>query len=105
MTATSAAQEKPDARPWLAHYPTAVPPVIDEAKLGTLVDLIAQACESYAARPAFESFGKTVTFAETGRAAQAFAAWLQGCGFQKGDRIALMMPNILAYPATIFGVL
>lgn len=105
MTATSAAQEKPDARPWLAHYPTAVPPVIDEAKVGTLADLIAQACESYAARPAFESFGKAVTFAETGRAAQAFAAWLQSCGFQKGDRIALMMPNILAYPATIFGVL
>ncbi|RDJ21090.1 long-chain fatty acid--CoA ligase [Bosea caraganae] len=105
MTATSAAQVKPEMRPWLAHYPPAVPPVIDEAKVGTLADLIRSACETYAERPAFESFGKSITFAETGRAAQAFAAWLQGRGFKKGDRIALMMPNILAYPATIFGAL
>jgi long-chain acyl-CoA synthetase len=105
MNATSAAQAKPDARPWLAHYPPAVPSVIDEAKVGTLADLIRHACETYAERPAFESFGKSISFAETGRAAQAFAAWLQGRGFKKGDRIALMMPNILAYPVTIFGAL
>ncbi|WP_439497664.1 AMP-binding protein [Bosea sp. (in: a-proteobacteria)] len=105
MNATSAAQAKPDPRPWLAHYPTAVPPQIDEARVGTLADLIRNACETYAERPAFESFGKSLSFAEIGRAAQSFAAWLQGRGFQKGDRIALMMPNILAYPATIFGAL
>lgn len=105
MNAPSTAQAKPDTRPWLAHYPPAVPQVIDEAGVGTLVDLIDHACRSYAERPAFESFGKSITFAETGRAARAFAAWLQGRGFQKGDRIALMMPNILAYPATMFGAL
>lgn len=105
MNATSAAQVKSDARPWLAHYPPAVPPVIDDAKVGTLADLIRHACETYAERPAFESFGTSISFAETGRAARAFAAWLQGRGFKKGDRIALMMPNILAYPVTIFGAL
>ncbi|TCR69815.1 long-chain acyl-CoA synthetase [Bosea sp. BK604] len=105
MNATTAVQAMSDARPWLAHYPPAVPPVIDETKVGTLADLIRHACQSYAERPAFESFGKSISFAETGRAAQAFAAWLQGRGFKKGDRIALMMPNILAYPATIFGAL
>lgn len=105
MTATSAAPAKADPRPWLAHYPPAVPPVLDAAKVGTLVDLIGTACADFAQRPAFESFGKAISFAETGRAAQAFAAWLQGRGFKKGDRIALMMPNILAYPATIFGAL
>ncbi|MDR6869988.1 long-chain acyl-CoA synthetase [Bosea sp. BE125] len=105
MNAMSGAAAKPDARPWLAQYPAAVPPELDAAKVGTLADLVHTACTTYAARPAFESFGKTISFAETGRAAQAFAAWLQAQGCKKGDRIALMMPNILAYPATIFGAL
>ncbi len=105
MTALSAVQATSDARPWLVHYPPAVPPVIDEAGVGTLADLIRSACETYPDRQAFESFGKSITFAEIGRAARAFAAWLQAQGFKKGDRIALMMPNILANPATIFGTL
>lgn len=104
MTAVSAARAA-DFRPWLAHYPPAVPPTIDEAKVGTLADLIRNSCETYADRQAFESFGKAISFAEVGRAARAFAAWLQAQGFRKGDRIGLMMPNILAYPATIFGTL
>lgn len=103
MNATAATQAKPDPRPWLAHYPAAVPAEIGDP--GTLADLIGRACETYATRPAFESFGKSISFAETGRAARAFAAWLQAKGCRKGDRIALMMPNILAYPATIFGAL
>lgn len=105
MTVISAAEAKVAARPWLAHYPPAVPHELDATKVGTLADLIRTACASYAERPAFESFGKSISFAETGRAARTFAAWLQAKGFRKGDRIALMMPNILAYPAAIFGVL
>ncbi|OYW98098.1 MAG: long-chain fatty acid--CoA ligase [Bosea sp. 32-68-6] len=103
MNATTATQATTEPRPWLAHYPAAVPPEIGDP--GTLADLIGRACETYATRPAFESFGKSISFAETGRAARAFAAWLQAKGYRKGDRIALMMPNILAYPATIFGAL
>lgn len=105
MTALSAVQATSDTRPWLAHYPPAVPPTIDDAAVGTLVDLIRNACDTYPDRQAFESFGKSITFAEVGRAARTFAAWLQAQGFKKGDRIALMMPNILANPATIFGTL
>lgn len=105
MNAMSGASAGAAERPWLAHYPEAVPPRLDTEKVGTLADLIRTACATYGERPAFESFGKTISFAETGRAAQAFAAWLQAKGFRKGDRIALMMPNILAYPATIFGAL
>ncbi len=103
MNATTATQATTAPRPWLAHYPAAVPPQIGDP--GTLADLIGRACETYATRPAFESFGKSISFAETGRAARAFAAWLQAKGYRKGDRIALMMPNILAYPAAIFGAL
>ena len=105
MTATGATQARNASRPWLAHYPPAVPPELAEAKIGTLADLIGSACSTYPNRPAFESFGKTITFAETRRAAEAFAGWLQAKGLKKGDRVALMMPNILAYPAAIFGVL
>lgn len=95
----------PETRPWLAHYPPAVPPVLDDARVGTLVDLIRTACATFAGRPAFESFGKTISFAEVERAAEAFAGWLQSRGLAKGDRVALMMPNILAYPAALFGTL
>ena len=105
MTATGATQARNALRPWLAHYPPAVPPELDEAKVGTLADLIRFACSTYASRPAFESFGKTITFAETRQAAESFAGWLQAKGLKKGDRVALMMPNILAYPAALFGVL
>ncbi|WP_454656005.1 AMP-binding protein [Bosea beijingensis] len=105
MTATGATQARNALRPWLAHYPPAVPPELDEAKVGTLADLIRFACSTYASRPAFESFGKTITFVETRQAAESFAGWLQAKGLKKGDRVALMMPNILAYPAALFGVL
>ncbi len=105
MTATGATQARNASRPWLAHYPPAVPPELDVTRIGTLVDLIGSACSNYANRPAFESFGKAITFAETRQAAEAFAGWLQAKGLKKGDRVALMMPNILAYPAAIFGAL
>ncbi|KQK31297.1 long-chain fatty acid--CoA ligase [Bosea thiooxidans] len=105
MNAIGGAQAMHDSRPWLAHYPPAVPRELDEARIGTLADLIRSACTRYAGRPAFESFGKAITFAETLRAAEAFAGWLQAQGLKKGDRVALMMPNILAYPAAIFGTL
>ncbi|MCU4180932.1 AMP-binding protein [Bosea sp. BH3] len=105
MNAIGAAQARQGMRPWLAHYPPAVPPELDEARIGTLVDLIRTAGSTFADRPAFESFGKTITFAETLHAAEAFAGWLQAKGFKPGDRVALMMPNILAYPAALFGAL
>ncbi len=105
MNAIGATQTRQGARPWLAHYPPAVPPQLEEERIGTLAELIQTACATHAGRPAFESFGKTITFAETLRAAQAFGGWLQAKGFKQGDRIALMMPNILAYPATLFGAL
>ena len=56
MTATGATQARNASRPWLAHYPPAVPPELDDAKVGTLVDLIGSACSTYASRPAFEFF-------------------------------------------------
>lgn len=105
MTAAPALRADTIDRPWLAHYPPAVPPELDPRKVGTLADLVKDACTRFPDRPAFESFGKTISYADVQRAAEAFAAWLQAKGLQKGDRVALMMPNILAYPPAIFGTL
>lgn len=93
------------ARPWLDHYPAGVPAQIDSAKVVTLAAMITEACERYGNLPAFESFEKRLSFSETLAAARAVASWLQAQGCQRGERIALMMPNIMAYPCAIFGVL
>ena len=91
-------------RPWLALYPPGVPSEINMAKVGTIVDLFQSSIGAYAERPAYTSFGTSLTFAQVGRYAFAFAAWLRAQGVEKGDRVALMMPNILAYPVAMFGV-
>jgi len=93
------------ARPWLQHYPDKVPANIDLAKVTSLASLINDAMLVYGNRQAFESFGKAITFTELGRAANAFAATLQARGLKPGDRVALMLPNILAYPVALCGVL
>ncbi len=93
------------ARPWLAHYPEKAPREIDIGQISSLAALIDDSVKRYAAKPAFESFGKSITFSELGRAANAFAAALQARGLKKGDRVALMLPNVLAYPAALCGVL
>ncbi len=89
--------------PWLRLYPPGVPERIDTEKLGTLVDLFRESVRNFAERPAYESFGTSVSFAEVERHATAFSAWLRAQGIEKGDRVALMMPNILAYPVAMFG--
>jgi len=92
-------------RPWLAAYPPGVPGDIDAGSLGTLVDMLAQSIETHRDAEAFESFGRSLTFGALGREARAFAAWLQARGLGKGDRVALMMPNVMAYPVTLVGAL
>lgn len=91
------------ARPWLASYPEGVPAEIGE--YSTLVDIFRNSVTAFAGRPAMESFGSRLTYRELGRAADAIAAWLQSRGLKKGDRVAIMSPNVLAYPAIIFGAL
>lgn len=92
-------------RPWLSMYPPGVPAEIDVASWRTLVDILRLSTTECAARPAIRCFGKSVTYAELGASAEAIAAWLVAEGFVKGDRIAIMMPNVPAYPAAIYGIL
>lgn len=93
------------ARPWVASYPASVPAEIDETSYSTLADMFRRSVADYSERSAFESFGATLTYAEFGRAAYGVASWLQSQGVGKGDRIAIMAPNVMAYPPIIFGAL
>jgi long-chain acyl-CoA synthetase len=93
------------ARPWLAHYPPGVPAEIDEGRIGTLVDLLRAAAARHGNRPALDSFGATLNYAALTGAADAVASWLQKQGLAKGDRVAIMLPNVMAYNPILFGAL
>lgn len=90
---------------WLKNYPEGIPAEIDIAHLPSLVTLIDQACQKYADQVAYVSAGVPITFAQVDAMSRQFAAFLQAQGFKKGDRIALMMPNMFQYPIAMFGVL
>lgn len=103
--APAGAQDLLTTRPWLRSYPAQVPHTIDEAAIGTLSDMFRRAVADYPNRPAVESFGKRMTYAALGREADAVASWLQEQGLKKGDRVAIMLPNVMAFPAILFGIL
>lgn len=92
-------------RPWLAHYAEGVPAEIDLTTYRSVVDLFERACDKYSDRPAFENFGTELDFASLERQSRDFAATLQHRGIRPGDRVALMMPNLLQYPVALFGAL
>jgi long-chain acyl-CoA synthetase len=94
-----------DTRPWLGAYPQGVPADIDAAQYGSLVQLMEESFLKYAARTAYSFMGKEVSFGETDSLSRAFAAYLQGLGLAKGDRVALMMPNVPQYPVAVAAIL
>lgn len=94
-----------DQRPWLAQYPKGVPANIDAEKYTTLAELVQVSLTKYANKPAFSCMGKTLAFKEVDQLSTAFAAYLHYRGINPGDKLALMMPNILQYPIALFGAL
>ncbi|HKM96090.1 MAG TPA: long-chain-fatty-acid--CoA ligase FadD [Buttiauxella sp.] len=91
---------------WLNRYPADVPAEINPDRYQSLVDMFEQATTRYADQPAFVNMGEVMTFRKLEERSRAFAAYLQqGLGLQKGDRVALMMPNLLQYPVALFGIL
>ena len=92
--------------PWLASYPQGIPADVDVDKYPSIVSVLEETCRQYADRPAFANFGKQLTYAEVDALSTRFANYLlHELKLKKGDRVALMMPNILQYPVAIFGVL
>ncbi|MBS0370168.1 MAG: long-chain-fatty-acid--CoA ligase [Proteobacteria bacterium] len=92
-------------RIWLQSYPAGIPADIDIEHIPSLVALLEKACKTYADKVAYISMGKEMTYRQLDEASLAFAGWLQSRGLQKGDRVALMMPNLLQYPVALFGTL
>ncbi len=91
---------------WLNRYPADVAAEINPDRYQSLVDMFEQATTRYADQPAFVNMGEVMTFRKLEERSRAFAAYLQqGLGLQKGDRVALMMPNLLQYPVALFGIL
>jgi len=92
-------------RIWLRHYPAGVPADIDPNKYQSIRDLFEECVASFSERPAYYCMGKELSFGDIERMSRAFGAWLQAQGLQKGERVALMMPNVLQYPVAIAAIL
>ena len=93
-------------KPWLKNYPECASEELVFDPRGTLVKLLDQAETDYSANEAFVNFGVSMKFSQVAKDSKSFAAYLQNVlGLRKGDRIAMMMPNLLQYPVAIFGAL
>ncbi len=90
---------------WLKQYPAGVPAHLDLAQYPSLVALLDESFKKYAGRMAYRYMGKSISFAQVDDASRAFAAFLQAQGLEKGDRVALMMPNVPQYPVAVAAVL
>ena len=90
---------------WLKTYPKDIPAEISIDHVPSLVALFEKACADYAGQTAYISMGKEMSYRQLDQESRAFAGWLQSLGLKKGDRVALMMPNLLQYPVALFGTL
>lgn len=90
---------------WLQSYPKDVPAEIDTTQFRSLAHLLEDAFRNFAPRDAFACMGKHLTYADLDRLSRWLAAWLQSRGLKKGDRVAIMMPNLLQYPVALAGIL
>jgi long-chain acyl-CoA synthetase len=90
---------------WLKQYPAGVPANIDVAQYPSLVALLDESLKKYANLPAYKFMGKTITFAQVDDASRALAAYLQSLGLDKGDRVAIMLPNVPQYPVAVAAIL
>ena len=94
-----------ESRPWLNNYPSGVPANIDPNAYSSLVELFEETFEKYRSKSAFSCMGKEMTFDQLDKRSNQFGAYLRSRGLEPGDKIALMMPNMLQYPIALFGAL
>ena len=92
-------------RPWLAQYPAGIPANIETPPYSSLVEYIESCLQKYKKEDAFQCFGVNLSYRKLDQLSIQFGAYLQSRGLEKGDRIALMMPNLLQYPIALFGAL
>ena len=92
-------------RVWLESYPEGVPTDIDASEYESLVGLMAESFAKYAQRTAYSFMGQDISYEETDVKSQSLAAYFQSLGLQKGDRVAIMMPNVPQYPVAVAAIL
>ncbi|MEO6690170.1 MAG: AMP-binding protein [Dokdonella sp.] len=93
-------------RPWLASYPAGVPAEIDPGQYRSVAALLEECCDRFRHRPGFANMGRTITYGDLDRLSATFAAFLiNDLKLAKGDRIAIMLPNVLQYPVAIMAAL
>jgi long-chain acyl-CoA synthetase len=90
---------------WLKHYPSGVPAEVKTDLYPSLVALVEESFRKYRDLPAFVFMGKTLTFGSLDQLSAAFAAYLQTLGLVRGDRVAIMLPNVPQYPVAVAGIL
>ena len=91
---------------WLQQYPKGIPAEIDLDEYASLKAILERSCARYGARPAYSTMGASITYHALDRASRDFGAWLQHvAGLAKGDRVAIMLPNLLQDPVALVGAL
>ncbi len=100
-----AAKVKSVEKIWLNSYPDGVAHEIGELEYNSVAALLEDACRTYSSHPAFTCMGKTISYGDVDRMSAIVGGWLQSKGLQKGDRVAIMMPNILQYSVILPGIL
>lgn len=90
---------------WIKQYPPGTPADIDPNEYGSLKQLIDGSCQQFPERTAYIQMEQHLSYAELDRLSARFAAWLQQRGLRKGERVAIMLPNVLQYPVVMFGAL
>ena len=91
---------------WLESYPPGIPAEVNLHEFASLNEMLLRSCQRFGGLPAYSNMGASMTYAELDRSSRDFAAYLQkSLGLHKGDRVALMMPNLLQYPVALFGIL
>ncbi|KAA0700042.1 long-chain fatty acid--CoA ligase [Neorhizobium sp. P12A] len=93
------------AKIWLASYPESIPAEIPPLDHASITELFEECCKRYASRNAFSSMGKSITYGDLDTLTRNVAAWLQSTGLEKGDRVAVMMPNVLQNPIATYAIL
>lgn len=94
-----------EERPWIKNYPGGVPANIEASKFTTLIQFVEDCFKKFKNKVAFECMGKTLSYGQLDTMSKNFAAYLHSRGLEPGDKIALMMPNMLQYPVALFGAL
>ena len=92
-------------KPWLSSYPEGVPSEVNVSAYNSLLALMQDSFRQFGDRPAFHFMGRDLTYTQLDRLSQVFAAYLQSLGLSTGDRVAIMLPNVLQYPIAVAAVL